>query len=124
MAVVFVNVWSAESVDAPLALPDGQDALVEAVAKANPHTIVVMENGGAQVMPWLGSVSAVLEAWYPGQRGGPALANLLFGAVNPSGKLPITFPASVSDLPRPRITARSPWIRSATTSHTFSNTAE
>jgi beta-glucosidase len=83
--------------------PIDQDALVAAVAAANPHTIVVMENGGAQVMPWLASVSAVLEAWFPGQRGGPAIANLLFGAVNPSGKLPITFPASVEQLPHPAI---------------------
>ena len=74
-----------------------------AVAAANPHTIVVMENGGAQVMPWLASVSAVMEAWFPGQMGGPAIANLLFGAVNPSGKLPITFPASVDQLPNPVI---------------------
>jgi beta-glucosidase len=62
-----------------------------------------MENGGAQVMPWLGSVSAVLEAWFPGQKGAEAIANILFGAVNPSGKLPITFPASVADLPHPTI---------------------
>ena len=54
-------------------------------------------------MPWLGSVSAVLEAWFPGIRGGQAIANILFGSVNPSGKLPITFPASVSQLPRPVI---------------------
>src|SRR6266536_6037300 len=67
------------------------------------HTIVVLENGGAQVMPWLANVNAVLEAWYPGQRGGEAIANLLFGNVNPSGKLPVTFPAKVSDLPRPII---------------------
>jgi beta-glucosidase len=73
------------------------------VAAANPHTVVVLENGGAQVMPWLGSVSAVLEAWFPGQRGAEAIANILFGAVNPSGKLPITFPASVADLPHPTI---------------------
>lgn len=85
------------------AVPIDQDALVSAVAAANPKTIVVMENGGAQVMPWLASVAAVLEAWYPGQAGGPAIANLLFGVVNPSGKLPITFPASVTDLPRPVI---------------------
>jgi beta-glucosidase len=84
---------------------DNQDALVSAVAAANPHTIVVMENGGPQLMPWLGEVSAVLEAWYPGQRGGEAIANLLFGSVNPSGKLPLTFPASVADLPRPVIAA-------------------
>jgi beta-glucosidase len=85
------------------ASPINQDALVAAVAAANPHTIVVMENGGAQVMPWLSSVSAVLEAWFPGQRGAEAIANILFGAVNPSGKLPITFPASVADLPHPAI---------------------
>jgi beta-glucosidase len=83
--------------------PVNQDALVAAVAAANPRTIVVMENGGAKVMPWLDQVAAVLEAWYPGERGGPAIANILFGAVNPSGKLPITFPASVDDLPRPVI---------------------
>lgn len=76
-----------------------------AVAAANPHTIVVMENGGPQLMPWLSSVSAVLEAWYPGQRGGEAVANILFGSVNPSGKLPVTFPASEADLPRPSIAA-------------------
>jgi len=76
---------------------------VGAVAAANRNTIVVMENGGAQVMPWLSNVAAVLEAWYPGERGGPAIANILFGTVNPSGKLPITFPASVNDLPRPTI---------------------
>ena len=79
-----------------LSFPSAQDALVAAVAAANPNTIVVLENGGAHLMPWLGSVSAVLEAWYPGQKGGTAIANLLFGGVNPSGKLPITFPASVS----------------------------
>ncbi len=79
---------------------------MSAVAAANPNTIVVIENGGPQIMPWLASVKAVLEAWYPGQRGGEAIANILFGEVNPSGKLPMTFPASVSELPRPVI-ARS-----------------
>lgn len=110
-AIVFVSQWASEGMDIPSlnftdlvdSTPVNQDALVAAVAAANPHTIVVLENGGAQVMPWLNSVAAVIEAWYPGQRGGPAIANLLFGAVNPSGKLPITFPASVSDLPRPVI---------------------
>ncbi|MGD0201665.1 MAG: glycoside hydrolase family 3 C-terminal domain-containing protein, partial [Bryobacteraceae bacterium] len=111
VAIVFVSQWASEGMDLPSlnftdvinATPIDQDALVAAVAAANPHTIVVLENGGAQVMPWLGSVSAVLEAWYPGQRGGEAIANLLFGAVNPSGKLPMTFPASVADLPHPTI---------------------
>jgi beta-glucosidase len=89
--------------DLTSAVPIDQDALVAAVAAANPRTIVVMENPGAQVMPWLNQVGAVLEAWYPGQMGGPAIADLLFGNVNPSGKLPITFPASVNDLPHPVI---------------------
>jgi beta-glucosidase len=111
VAIVFVSQWTSEGMDLPSlnltdvihATPINQDALVAAVAAANPHTIVVIESGGALVMPWLNSVSAVLEAWYPGQRGGDAIANLLFGAINPSGKLPITFPASVADLPHPTI---------------------
>jgi beta-glucosidase len=113
VAIVFVSQWASEGMDLPNlnftdvihATPIDQDALVAAVAKANPHTIVVMENGGPQVMPWLSQVSAVLEAWYPGQRGGAAIANLLFRSVNPSGKLPVTFPASVNDLPHPAIAA-------------------
>jgi beta-glucosidase len=111
VAIVFVSQWSSEGMDLPsLNLTDltdslgtDQDALVAAVAAANPHTIVVIESGGPIVMPWLSSVSAVLEAWFPGQMGGPAIADILFGAVNPSGKLPITFPASVDQLPRPVI---------------------
>ena len=111
VAIVFVSQWASEGMDLPSlnftdvihSTPIDQDALVASVAAANPHTIVIMENGGAQVMPWVNAVSAVLEAWYPGQRGGEAIANILFGAVNPSGKLPITFPASVSDLPHPVI---------------------
>ncbi len=111
VAIVFVSQWTSEGMDLPSlnftdvihTPPIDQDGLVAAVAAANPHTIVVMENAGAQVMPWLANVSAVLEAWFPGQKGGPAIANLLFGAVNPSGKLPITFPAGLSQLPRPVI---------------------
>ncbi|MGA9673271.1 MAG: glycoside hydrolase family 3 C-terminal domain-containing protein, partial [Terracidiphilus sp.] len=80
-----------------------QKAHCGAIASANPHTIVVLETGGPQVMPWLNQVGAVLEAWYPGQKGGEAIANILFGDVNPSGKLPLTFPKSVNDLPRPQI---------------------
>jgi beta-glucosidase len=109
VAVVFVSQWESEGMDlTDLNFSGNQDALVSAVAAANPDTIVVMENGGAQVMPWLGSVAAVLEAWYPGQRGGTAIANILFGVVNPSGKLPMTFPSSVSQLPRPVIPIPSP----------------
>ena len=106
VAIVFVAVWTSEGMDLPdLSLTGNQDALVSAVAAANPHTIVVVESGGAQVMPWLGSVSAVIEAWFPGQRGAEAIANILFGDVNPSGKLPLTFPRAVADLPRPVIPA-------------------
>ncbi len=80
-----------------LSLPiiDGvdQNVLIDAVAKANPKTVVVLKNGGPVLMPWLANVSAVLESWYPGQEDGNAVANLLFGVANPSGKLPITFPA-------------------------------
>ncbi len=109
VAIVFVSQWESEGMDLPdLSFSNDQDALVAAVAAVNSHTIVVLENGGAQILPWLGSVSAVLEAWYPGQRGGEAIANILFGSVNPSGKLPITFPASVNDLPRPTIPIPSP----------------
>jgi beta-glucosidase len=101
VAVVFVQKWATESVDAPdLSLPDGQDALVAAVAKANPHTIVVLENGGPVAMPWLNQTAAVLETWYPGGDGGEAIAHLLFGKVNPSGRLPFSWPRDVSQLPR------------------------
>jgi len=104
VAVVFVNQHTFEGSDVPsLSLPDGQDALVSAVAAANPHTIVVLETGGAVTMPWIDKVSAVLEAWYPGIRGAEAIANILFGDVNPSGKLPLTFPKSHSDLPHPEL---------------------
>ena len=111
VAIVFVSQWTSEGMDQPSlnftdvihANPIDQDSLVSAVATANPHTIVVMENGGAQVTPWLDQVSAVLESWYPGQRGGEAIASLLFGAATPSGKLPMTFPALLSDLPHPGI---------------------
>ena len=115
VAIVFVSQWASEGMDLPSlnftdvihTPPVNQDALVAAVAGANPHTVVVLENGGAQIMPWLNTVSAVLEAWYPGQKGGEAIANILFGSVNPSGKLPVTFPASVNDLPRPTISSSS-----------------
>lgn len=101
--VVIAEQWLNESRDAPnLALPHGQDALIGAVAAANPSTIVVLETGGAVTMPWLGAVRAVVEAWYPGARGGEAIADVLAGRTNPSGHLPITFPAAESQLPRPR----------------------
>lgn len=102
IAIVFAVQHASEGADLPnLSLPDKQDALIEAVAAANPHTIVVLETGGAVLMPWADKVSAVVEAWYPGIRGSEAIANVLFGDVNPSGRLPITFPKSEADLPHP-----------------------
>jgi beta-glucosidase len=109
VAIVFVNQPSSEGRDhASLALPDNQDALVGAVAAANPHTIVVLETGGAVTMPWIGNVSAAMEAWYPGIRGAEAIANILFGDVNPSAKLPLTFAKSEVDLPHPQLTRQPP----------------
>lgn len=102
IAVVFATQWQTEALDAvTLALPDRQDELIEAVAAANPRIIVVLETGGPVLMPWLDSVAGVLEVWYPGQRGGEAIASLLLGDVNPSGRLPLTFPASDTQAPRP-----------------------
>ncbi|HEY8939911.1 MAG TPA: glycoside hydrolase family 3 C-terminal domain-containing protein, partial [Cellvibrio sp.] len=77
--------------------------LIAAVAKANKKTAVVLQTGGAVLMPWLNEVGAVLEAWYPGTSGGEAIARVLTGEVNPSGHLPITFPAAETQLPRPKI---------------------
>ncbi|MFD1734343.1 glycoside hydrolase family 3 C-terminal domain-containing protein [Deinococcus malanensis] len=94
VAIVFGTQWASESIDVPLTLPGHQDALIAAVAAANPRTVVVLETGGPVLMPWVTQVPAILEAWYPGTEGGQAIANLLFGRVNPSGRLPITFPAT------------------------------
>ncbi|HEY0199346.1 MAG TPA: glycoside hydrolase family 3 C-terminal domain-containing protein, partial [Rhodanobacter sp.] len=104
VAVVFVEQWAAESFDLPdMTLPDHQDALVAAVVKANPRTIVVLETNGPVKMPWLAQSGAVLEAWYPGAAGGEAITRLLFGEVAPSGRLPVTWPRDESQLPRPVI---------------------
>ena len=104
VAVVFATQFMHEDGDAPsLSLPDKQDALIQAVAAANPHTVVVLETGGPVSMPWVAKVPAVLETWYPGVGGGEAIADLLFGQANPSAKLPITFPRSEADLPEPVI---------------------
>ncbi len=102
IAIVFATQWSTEAQDNDsLGLPDGQDALIAAVAAANPRTAVVLETGGPVLMPWIDRVPAVLQAWYPGQRGGEAIAGILFGTVNPSGRLPITFPRAAAQAPRP-----------------------
>jgi beta-glucosidase len=89
--------------NADLSLPWGQDAVIAAVADANPRTIVVLETGNPVAMPWRDRVAAVVEAWYPGQAGGQAIAEVLAGAVNPSGRLPVTFPADLAQTPRPEL---------------------
>jgi beta-glucosidase len=102
VAIVFVYRWMSEGTDLPnLSLPDNQDALIDQVADANPRTIVVLESGTAVVMPWIDKVAGVMEAWYAGSKGADAVANVLFGNVNPSAKLPMTFPLNVADLPHP-----------------------
>jgi beta-glucosidase len=101
VAIVFAHQWSAEGMDGTLQLDDDQDSLIAAIAKANANTIVVLETGGPVLMPWLSSVAGVLEAWYPGSSGGEAIARILTGEVNPSGRLPLTFPRSTDQLPRP-----------------------
>ncbi len=104
LAIVFAYQWESEGMDLPsLSLPDNQDALIEQVAAANPHTIVVLETGTAVTMPWLDKIAGVVEAWYAGSAGHKAMANVLVGEVNPTGKLAITFPRSENDLPRPVI---------------------
>jgi beta-glucosidase len=95
VALVMVGDQDSEGRDQSLELPAAQNQLIEAVAKANPRTIVVVKTGSAILMPWINDVPAVLEAWYPGEEDGSAVASVLIGDVNPSGKLPLTFPRSV-----------------------------
>jgi beta-glucosidase len=100
VAIVFAGDFNTEGTDrSNLTLPGDANALISAVAAANPHTIVVLNTGGAVYMPWLSHVAAVLEAWYPGQEDGAAIAAVLAGAVDPSGRLPISFPANSATLP-------------------------
>ncbi len=109
VAIVFAYQWESEGMDLPsLSLPHNQDALIAAVAAANPHTIVVLETGSPVTMPWVDAPAAILEAWYGGSDGADALGNVLFGSVNPSGKLPNTFPKSEADLPHPTVTMPPP----------------
>jgi len=114
VAIVFVSQHTHEGNDLDsLSLNGNQNDLVEAVVAANPHTVVVVESGGAVTMPWANKVEAIVEAWYPGIRGAQAIANVLFGKVNPSGKLAVTFPMSDADLPRPKLPAPPAGIPSA-----------
>jgi beta-glucosidase len=95
VAIVYVRDYETEGYDRPsLTLPNAEDLLIQQVVAANPRTIVVLQTGLPVTMPWLGSVPAVLEAWYGGQEQGNSIAAVLFGDVNPSGKLPVTFPVS------------------------------
>lgn len=104
VVLVFATQWTGEGMDVPdLALPKPQDALIHAVTAANPRTVVVLETGGPVTMPWLEQAGAVLEAWYPGTQGGEAIASVLTGEVNPSGRLPMSFPVSEAQLPRPKL---------------------
>jgi beta-glucosidase len=99
-AIVFANDQVSEGGDrTDLRLPGDQNALIAAVAAANPHTVVVLHTVGPVTMPWLPQVAAVIEAWYPGEEAGNAIASLLFGDSNPSGKLPMTFPADETQGP-------------------------
>ena len=100
VAIVFVNTDDSEGRDRPnLELPNHQDQLVEAVAAANPNTIVVLNTGGPVLMPWVDKIRGLIEAWYPGQEDGTAIAAILYGDVNPSGKLPLTFPRTAGEIP-------------------------
>jgi beta-glucosidase len=103
VAIVFAWQTRTEGKDLPnLSLPAGQDELILKVSAANPRTVVVLQTGGSVLTPWDQQVGAILAAWYSGNRGGEAIANILFGRVNPSGRLPISFPRAESDLPRPK----------------------
>jgi beta-glucosidase len=98
--VVVSDDTETEAADRPdLSLPSAQDELISAVAAANPHTVVVIDAGAPVAMPWLGQVAAVVDAWYPGESNGTALASVLYGATDPSGHLPVTFPQSLSQVP-------------------------
>ena len=111
VVIVFGIRVEGEGFDLPdLTLPWGQDAVIDAVAAANPNTIVVLETGNPVSMPWRDHVKAIVEAWYPGQAGGQAIAEVLTGRVNPSGRLPISFPADLKQTPRPELSGLgTPW---------------
>ncbi len=111
IAIVFAARAEGEGFDVPdLSLPWGQDALITAVSSANPDTVVVLETGNPVAMPWRDSVQAIVQAWYPGQAGGRAIAEILAGQVNPSGRLPITFPLDLGQTPRPELPGLgAPW---------------
>lgn len=116
VAIVFAVRAEGEGYDlADLSLPWGQDEMIMAVAAANPSTVVVLETGNPVSMPWRAAVNAVVQAWYPGQAGARAIVEILTGRVNPSGRLPITFPVDLDQTPRPRLPgAGAPWGTAST----------
>ena len=100
VAIVLAGTIAEEGRDRPsIALANGQDSIIAAVAAANPRTVVVLKDNASTLTPWIDSVPAVLESWFPGQEDGAIMARLLFGLATPSGKLPVTFPMRESDLP-------------------------
>lgn len=118
--VLFIAQWSTEGRDrASLSLTDAQNKLITAIARANPNVTVVLETEGPVLMPWLGQVRAVVQAWYPGIAGGEAIAQILFGDVNPTGHLPLSFPLSENDLPRPALPVAPPLTEGRPTTFTI-----
>ncbi len=111
IVIVFAVRVEGEGLDSvDLALPWGQDAVISAVAQANPNTVVVLETGNPVAMPWQDSVNAIVQAWYPGQAGGRAIAEVITGHVNPSGRLPVSFPVDLTQTPRPELSGlAAPW---------------
>ncbi|MXO66334.1 glycosyl hydrolase [Altererythrobacter endophyticus] len=99
VAIIFATQWAAESIDVSLTLPNDQDELIEDVSSSNPRTIVVLETNGVVLTPWREKTAAIIAAWFPGTEGGEAIADVLTGAVNPSGHLPVTFVDSLAQLP-------------------------
>jgi beta-glucosidase len=120
VAIVFAVKVEGEGFDSvDLSLPWGQDAVIAAVADANPNTVVVLETGNPVAMPWRDAVNAIVQAWYPGQAGGQAIAEVIAGRVNPSGRLPVTFPVDLSQTPRPELPGiDAPWGSSTTIHYT------
>jgi len=120
VAIVFAIRVEGEGLDsADLSLPWGQDEVIAAVADANPNTVVVLETGNPVAMPWREEVNAIMQAWYPGQAGGQAIAEVLAGQVNPSGRLPVTFPVDLEQTPRPQLPGLGePWGTATTIRYT------
>jgi beta-glucosidase len=103
VVLVFATQWSTEDADHSMNLDGNQDELIRTVAAANPDTVVVVESGNPVFMPWADQVAGIVEAWFPGSGGGEAIARVLLGEVDASGRLPATFPASLDQFPQPKL---------------------